>query len=419
MDTGIDTNENYWFFIEPYVFLSLIGESLFLYNTLDGNRIDTANATAIKLLEPIVRNQETTVLLAGSLLHADKALSDFVSELREKFMGDLIEVSLTRNRPIQLSPILNIQNSIERLKSNEDRSIGENLMNHLHEVTIFLKNPSSFPNKYFPTSVGAQYFEAIGPQVDLDLETIRLFLNQLPPRDDIFVTVIIDDPSGYKDWGDLRIYLNELPFRKKYVCRNNPNFSGDNSLVPLEEHSHLELVVDPATSSGPIKLLLSHIKGTDIKLSFNIYREQDVQWANDIIADNTDIEYHFTPIFDGSNIDFFEENVFLTEEDIFSSPISMRQIFINQSINIESFGKLSVTPHGNVYSGIFGSSIGNIKETSVSNLIYSELESGISWFNVRNSPVCKECHYRWLCPTPSNYEEIMKKEPRCLLGKFK
>ena len=87
MDTGIDTNENYWFFIEPYVFLSLIGESLFLYNTLDGNRIDTANATAIKLLEPIVRNQETTVLLAGSLLHADKALSDFVSSYGKNSWG--------------------------------------------------------------------------------------------------------------------------------------------------------------------------------------------------------------------------------------------------------------------------------------------------------------------------------------------
>jgi hypothetical protein len=50
------------------------------------------------------------------------------------------------------------------------------------------------------------------------------------------------------------------------------------------------------------------------------------------------------PCYTGDNEDFFKENVFLDESGILSDPVSMRKIFLIQSLNIAYFGKLHISP---------------------------------------------------------------------------
>lgn len=185
----------------------------------------------------------------------------------------------------------------------------------------------------------------------------------------------------------------------------------------IDDRSIVNYVIDLSNPCTLVKL--SSIKNINNKneYSFLAYREDDIIQIEHFIDKYKDTKYHVIPIYNNLNIDFFRENVYLTEDDILESPISMKQIFINQSINIESFGRLSVVPNGDVYSNIFHKAIGNVKKDTIWGIINYEMDHGTSWLSVRDDFPCNECHFQWLCPTPSIYELILKKINLCDIKK--
>ena len=49
----IEREKNFWFFIEPYVFVTFAQSSVLLYNTLDGNVIESSNQEVISLMNEV------------------------------------------------------------------------------------------------------------------------------------------------------------------------------------------------------------------------------------------------------------------------------------------------------------------------------------------------------------------------------
>jgi len=45
---------NYWFTIEPYVYINIVNKQALLYNTLDGKYIKTCNLKIIQILKEIL-----------------------------------------------------------------------------------------------------------------------------------------------------------------------------------------------------------------------------------------------------------------------------------------------------------------------------------------------------------------------------
>ena len=74
----------------------------------------------------------------------------------------------------------------------------------------------------------------------------------------------------------------------------------------------------------------------------------------------------------------------MNREDIFSAPLSMREIFANKTLNIYNFGKLFVKSNGDVF--VKGSSeiIGNVEKDTIKEIIYNEISNGESWLSIRN-----------------------------------
>lgn len=110
-------------------------------------------------------------------------------------------------------------------------------------------------------------------------------------------------------------------------------------------------------------------------------------------------KYIFKPIYTGGNIDFFKEYVFLTEDDILSTTMSIKDFFANQSINIYEFGKISILPNGDAFANLNHPVLGNIYTHSISEIVQKEVEEGISWFNIRNKIPCNTCIYMALPTT--------------------
>jgi pseudo-rSAM protein len=139
----------------------------------------------------------------------------------------------------------------------------------------------------------------------------------------------------------------------------------------------------------------------------------DCQKSEQLIEQFRIERYQINPVFTGDNIHFFEENVFLSKEDILSTHISIKNIFANQSLNIFDFGKINIMPNGDVFSNLNHPSLGNIYKSSLYDLVRKELVEGKSWLRTRNLAPCDKCVYQWLCPSPSDYEIAIGRPNLC------
>ena len=128
---------DYWFTIEPYVFISIVNNSLLLYNTLDGKTIESDKADVIELLGEILKKENCGVTLLKKEVYKHDDINAFVCELREKFMGDVIDVSLSKGKPVQLLPFFNLSNKHELYKKM-NFSPRKNILENLSEISIYV-----------------------------------------------------------------------------------------------------------------------------------------------------------------------------------------------------------------------------------------------------------------------------------------
>ena len=46
-------------------------------------------------------------------------------------------------------------------------------------------------------------------------------------------------------------------------------------------------------------------------------------------------------------------------------------------------------------------------------LTSNEIKYGKSWLRLREQGICNTCRYKWICPSPSNYEFEIGKQNLC------
>lgn len=93
--------------IEPYVVIGLTNQYTLLYNTLDGVTIESDKIEVINLLRESVYKDNHGVVLLTEERYFNNHIKAFIKELREKYMGDIIDVALSKGKPIQLLPFYN------------------------------------------------------------------------------------------------------------------------------------------------------------------------------------------------------------------------------------------------------------------------------------------------------------------------
>ena len=99
--------EKYWLMIEPYVYINIAEEGLLLYNTLDGVAIESKESEIMALVRELLCEENVGVigLEASTLNRPDVQI--FVREMREKYMGDVIDQNLLKVKPVQVLPVIN------------------------------------------------------------------------------------------------------------------------------------------------------------------------------------------------------------------------------------------------------------------------------------------------------------------------
>jgi pseudo-rSAM protein len=413
-------NKNYWLVVEPYTYMSFAGDTVFVYNTLDGSCIESDDQFVIDLLRKIRESAEGLIRINGSIFR-NKAMEAFILAFRDHFMGDVIDCELTKGQPFQPAPILNLQNSVEQLKKEQDRGVGENILTHLHELLFFLGNPDAFPTKYYPSTLTLLVPEYLDSNDYLSFQQIKDCLMQLPfNKKDLALNFVLKNNCSCKDIGDLMILLSDFIAKKKFIFHYDNEYITTESIRQIEDSSiEMDIYFDFPVKTTQMEHIINllNLKKRQSNFHFAIKSENEINVVEKYVSDFQLQQCTFFPVYTGRNYEFFEKNIFLTKEDILSSPVSMRDIFIHQSLNIESFGKLIILPTGEAYSNLFTKKLGSIKKPSLLELLHKEAVFNHSWFKIRDYIPCNNCRYQWLCPSPSVYEIMLNKKNFCFINK--
>lgn len=182
--------------------------------------------------------------------------------------------------------------------------------------------------------------------------------------------------------------------------------------------NHISEVNEPITVTIDTNDILSgkipDTKNKSISWLFKVYTEEELETVSKLIDQHELQNYKIVPVYDNTNLPFFEKQVFLEKEDIFSKPVSMQEIMRKQVLNTNNFGKLFITSDGSVYAGsTLEAQIGNLHTESIRQLIHKEMTEGKSWLRIRDQKPCCNCIYQWLCPSPSDYELAINRPNLC------
>lgn len=404
-------SNNYQLIIEPYVYISVDHDSLFLYNTLNGDVIESSERVIIELVKRIKDNVKDISFMKDEIF-INNLLEEFIDQLKEKHMGYVITESTYSIEPVQFFDMSNLKSEITKLIPLKKCSDTKYLLSHLHEISFFLDSPDSFASKYYPSEL--KIFDGLKSNYKcISLSQIASFLDHISGN--IKINIVVKDLFLYKEYEALINILNQLSFEKRYVVYYKC-FTENEKMKSIEKkESFLEINIDFPINESIVNEIMVLVNEKELKYqySFLIRSEHEYKLAEQYIVQNDIHSYNIIPIYSGGNITFFEENIYISEEDFKEEPTSLREIFIRQVLNRETYGNISITNSGDVFSCIYEKKIGNIIENSLSDILYTEINIRKSWQQVRDKEPCNKCHYQWLCPSPSIYETILNKNNLC------
>ena len=380
---SMEMSINYWFTIEPYVFVGIAKESVLLYNTLDGVTLESDKDEIIELLKEILKEDNCGVVLLTYERYKQKDINNFIKKLRYNYMGDIIEVALSKGKPVQLLPFYNFSDKLEIYKKHNFSSTKNELQN-LSKISIHINNTTNIVNliSFLQSIPGTPTFNIVGNILEVEqYEKLLSFLNQHPSPKDISCS-----------------YLNVISLQPSF--ENNFSYS---ILVPFP--------IEMVQWSKSRQILLN--QKLPVEYIFDVLSINDCIQVEQFVEKFQIEKYRLNPVYSGNNIQFFEENVFLTKEDILATSMTIKDFFSRQAINIYDFGIINILPNGDAYANLYHPILGNIYTDSIYEIVDKEVAEGQSWFRIRNQAPCTDCVYQWLCPPPSNYEIAIGRPNLC------
>lgn len=396
-----------YLYIEPYSCYFYKNKQALLYNTLD------KKATKIEVdetLQPIAEEleKEKIVPIHDNVL-GHPSISHFIQVLRDSFNGDVLPASDGQAIPAIFHPIINNQRSFERLMKVDKINIDNQIMNYLEEVYIYLNG--SGEKEIYPSYMQVPSY--MHQNEDINGDNLIKWLGSIQDKQinqlnilggDVLAHPYFDeilDVAKQKSHEVLLYYRYDL-FKMEYLHVLN---SIDKLVLIIPMHC----LSEKSLKKGIVTLL----NYPNIQWIFLVSDENKYQKAETLCGECGISNYLFRPIYIGENLSFFEKNIFLEESDILNLQPSKREIYANQTINGNEFGRITVLPDGCIYANPNKQKLGTINDDRMHDIIFKEMNEGSSWLDIRKEKPCCDCLYQWICPSPSHYEQVIGKYNLC------
>jgi len=426
--------KGYWLYFEPYVHISLKRTSALLYNTINGERIKITEPDLIKLVYATQHYLNQGVVFLSHELYEQSSVHQFISDIREMYIGDIIDTELMPEKPIQFIPIPNLSKGTVKAKSSIEDLAKEDIFSYFHFLTLqvnnqcnlscvdcsytYKQNFNCFTHRTSDSSTGSLHRNRTSNNNEMPFAQIESIYQQiktlqLTRLNRIYIT------GGNIFLHSKFLEVVELFDDLKFICSlgiHYLNFPDETILEKLQGYK-LEIFVNSPYQTDKIITIINLLEKQtmDYLLIFRLTSDDDYKMFNTsfapLLTENT---YTMEPLYTSKNFDFFEQNVFVNESDIFGEPIPLRTIFANSILNSNFFGHIYIDCNGDVKSNPNSKKLlGNISTETFYQLISNELINNYSWKKTRTKSPCNKCLYQFLCPPPSNYEYALKRNNLC------
>lgn len=407
----MEKNYKYWFFLESHIYVSIKPNAMLIYDTHTGKKLYVKSMAAIQLVNKIYKEENLGSIELESSDLACPETHAFVEMVVSNGMGELLKQHEHSIKPVILLPILSLNFDVEKLKDKEnvDLFLARDISKYLLDVNILLNNSCQQQCRHCQNYYKQFYCCSKGNSADsLSQDCLDNLLHQIsyfPVR-----TINITGGNIYKyEHHDV---FNTLSVEGKKVFNFFTHYLNYQE-SPFIDSQNVHLLVNTPVNLSRLKEVHSITREKNVK--YHLIVENNEQYG-ELEAAMTELgidDFEVHPYYNGHNIQFFEENVYLSEEDILDTPISMREIFRNQKLNANSFGSLYILPNGDIKANLNKETIGNLRKDSIIDVINYEMTHNTAWRQVRSSEPCKNCVYQYLCPPPSNYERVINRQNLC------
>lgn len=389
--------KEYWFVIYPHCFLWVKSEEGLIYNTENHAKISFSNTGTLSHVVGKLSAMENLYcirLTEKELENQDVA--EWIQEIITKGCGELVEDNGINQRPLSLSPILKVQDEADYYRWEHNQGIDGNIMENLHRI-VFHLNGSNYGNNLY----ARQTFYPTNSDCRLQAKDILDFAINARVSPFFSEISLVGNPFSFDGFDKLTEELLKISPVSLYCTYQDISDSSE-QIKKLAQKVKLNIIVTNQTTV--------EIYPQEATITYIVTSEEEYNKVLECNRKNINI----IPLYNGNNLHFFEKFLYIDKESIQDIALDKRDIFIHQKINIQNFGKLTVMPDGKVYANINHRPIGNIND-SLHSIVYHEITEGNSWLQIRNEKPCCECIYQWLCPTPSSYEDVIRKTNLCTI----
>lgn len=399
--------KKYWLTLYPDTFLWVKHDFGCIYNAVNYSKIKFDNTVELTKLtnELLDINSLYRVELSEDFMQKQE-INEWIEKIISSESGMLVENDGLNKRPVSFKPQLKLQDGVEYYKWEHRQGIDGNIIHNLHKI-IFHLNGSNYGNLDY----AKQELYPTKNVESLDSQRVLLFVKNA--RCSLFLSeiILIGDISCYPDFEKLVSSIFDIGFEKISVyCLERDFLKYVHKVSDWNKDKILySVLISDYTSFKEIM----KVEGvSSVSFRFFIRSAEEYEQAMSYIDKDVFINVELIPLYTGNNLSFLEDNLYMNDESLSEIELTKREVFIRQSLNVFSFGNLSILPNGDVYANLNDPSIGTIDE-SPHNIVYREMTEGKSWLRIRNKKPCNECIYQWLCPSPSNYELILGKSNLC------
>lgn len=401
-----------YFIIYSHVHINCNHREALIINTENDTFFYTENTTFIKAFTGLSLPTVYYMFPITEDMKYDKSFIAFLELLEAEFCGEFIKTTFL-NRPVQFSPQFKIANNsplnmlpefleknvnVDILKGFENE-LGNNILSHVLELSIYYSTLtskpviSSFPihRQYLFPIVDTQYscfndFSSIFESVFPHLCKINIIVGDLKKNDILLIKDVI---QKYNLYNKISLYIVSSVFQNI-----NTDFINLFSMVYVWHDKYSQIIQAPERITN---LLL-------------VDNEEDM-----FLFENNPNIHEIYPLYHGKNDRFCYDYLSFEIKDLMvDRKINDREIFMNQNINSNFFGEISIYPTGEVYSCKSRKSIGNIWNNNIKNIVFDELNTYRHWHVTRNSiPYCKDCVFNWICPPVTHNELEINKWDFC------
>lgn len=399
-------NKSY-LYIEPYVYCTLKNKQILFYNTLSGDKIieQINDENLLQLMNMLISKNKFRIVEFEEKNISSKA-HEFIDKCKNLFMLDIHY----GEKPFIIPSELKVMYDKNYLKSDENNFMNK-ISPQVHEISIVL-GKSTYCNNDILNKNGINQFlfpSDFGKKNNIDAIGIIDSLSKI--NFNLKSVNIIGDYFRFKDYKILSEYFHNI-----HISHHSYYLDFEESFFDNKNYKENEFIflIDFPCDELSLNKMISFLekKHVNFNFSFIASSNEDITRLEQLNIDNN-YKQSIIPFYNKDNINFFKENVFINETDIFEQEIiSNKEIFSNMFFNRLLFGKLYFLPDNKIYPNPNFPALGNFKD-DWGHLFKKKLLKSDCWFKTRKSTQCSNCIYQYLCPPISNYNLILDKENLC------